>query len=158
VLLSNRPMPVSAAIVRAQTAAPVETGLSGDSVAMRVLLAEDNRVNQRVAVAMLEKRGHVVTVVENGRLATDALKRESFDVVLMDVQMPEMNGLEATLRIREHELQTGRRTPIVAMTAHAMSGDRERCLEAGMDSYITKPITMAALISKVESFGHRRVA
>jgi two-component system sensor histidine kinase/response regulator len=154
-LVSGCPIPVAA--VKA-TSLSATADQPGGPVRLRVLLAEDNPVNQRVAVAMLEKRGHGVTVVENGRLATEALIREAFDIVLMDVQMPEMNGLEATLRIRERERHTGRRTPIVAMTAHAMIGDKERCLEAGMDGYITKPITMAVLISEVESLKHRRVA
>ncbi len=156
VLASDRPIPATA--VKATSPSATAGAEPRDHVPLRVLLAEDNPVNQRVAVAMLEKRGHGVTVVENGRLATEALIRETFDVVLMDVQMPEMNGLEATLRIRERERHTGRRTPIVAMTAHAMIGDKERCLEAGMDGYITKPITMAVLISEVERFRHRRVA
>jgi two-component system sensor histidine kinase/response regulator len=157
-VLISRPIAVPAARVASPAAAPVDAPLAGIRVALRVLMAEDNRVNQLVAVAMLKKRGHTVTVVDNGRLATEAVMHETFDVVLMDVQMPEMNGFEATLRIREQESQTGRRIPIVAMTAHAMTGDRERCIDAGMDGYITKPITMAALISEVESFGDRRVA
>jgi two-component system, sensor histidine kinase and response regulator len=103
---------------------------------------------------MLRKRGHTVTVVENGRLALDALGRDRYDIVLMDVQMPELNGFEATVAIRIHEQQTGEHVPVIAMTAHAMSGDRERCLEAGMDGYITNPITMAMLVTEVERFGY----
>jgi CheY-like chemotaxis protein len=97
-------------------------------------------VNQRLAVRMLEKRGHSVAVAGDGQAALDALARESFDIVLMDAQMPNMDGFEATRRIRERERATGTHVPVVALTAHAMQGDRERCLEAGMDDYIVKPI------------------
>ncbi len=107
---------------------------------LRLLVAEDNPVNQRLAIRLLEKQGHAVVVAGNGRQALEALAREAFDAVLMDVQMPEMGGLEATAAIRARERGTGRRVPIVAMTAHAMTGDRERCLEAGMDGYVSKPI------------------
>jgi CheY-like chemotaxis protein len=116
----------------------------------RILVAEDNIVNQRVAAALLTKRGHSVTVVNNGREAVDALKREPFDLVLMDVQMPEMDGFEATAAIRELERETGRRVRIVAMTAHAMTGDRERCLAAGMDGYLSKPIDQRSLYDAIE--------
>jgi CheY-like chemotaxis protein len=108
---------------------------------LRVLLVEDNAVNQLLAVRLLEKRGHNVTVAGNGKEALVALEKDSFDLVLMDVQMPEMDGFEATAVIREKEKRSGRNhLPVIAMTAHAMLGDRERCLEAGMDDYITKPI------------------
>ena len=122
-------------------------------VAARVLVAEDNVVNQRIAQALLTKRGHVVTVVNTGREAVEALKRESFDVVLMDVQMPDMDGFEATAAIRARERETGTHVRIVAMTAHAMQGDRERCLAAGMDAYLSKPIDQHALFGLVESAG-----
>jgi CheY-like chemotaxis protein len=107
-----------------------------------VLVAEDNAVNQRVVIRLLEKGGHSVVVANHGGEALEALDREPFDVVLMDVQMPEMDGFEATriIREREREVGTGKRQPIVAMTAHAMKGDRERCLAAGMDDYVTKPV------------------
>jgi PAS domain S-box-containing protein len=107
---------------------------------LSVLLAEDNLVNQRLAVRLLEKRGHRVVVAATGLEALRALEKESFDLVLMDVQMPEMDGLEATAAIREKEKGTGRRQPVVALTAHAMKGDREKCIAGGMDGYLTKPI------------------
>jgi signal transduction histidine kinase/CheY-like chemotaxis protein len=107
---------------------------------LRILLAEDNSVNQRLAVRLLEKHGHSVVIANTGREALTALEKQSFDAVLMDLQMPEMGGLEATANIRAQERQTGNHLPIVAMTAHAMKGDRERCLEVGMDDYISKPI------------------
>jgi hypothetical protein len=112
---------------------------------LRILLAEDNPVNQQVALYLLQKAGHTTVVVSNGREALEAFRSESFDLVLMDVQMPEMDGFAATAAIREEEELLGRRTPIIAMTAHAMKGDRERCLEAGMDNYITKPIQRSEL-------------
>jgi len=107
---------------------------------LRILLAEDNVVNQRVAVQLLEKEGHTVVVASSGKQALDAIERGAVDLVLMDVQMPEMDGLEAASAIREREKQTGGRLPIVAMTAYAMKGDAEKCLAAGMDRYLPKPI------------------
>ncbi|MBI3411085.1 MAG: response regulator [Planctomycetes bacterium] len=107
---------------------------------LNILVAEDNLVNQRLAVRLIEKRGHTVAVANNGREALDQLVKERFDVVLMDVQMPEMDGFEATAVIRKNEEISGKHMPIIAMTAHAMKGDRERCLDAGMDGYVTKPI------------------
>jgi CheY-like chemotaxis protein/HPt (histidine-containing phosphotransfer) domain-containing protein len=112
---------------------------------LRVLVAEDNVVNQRVAVGMLERAGHRPLVVENGRQVLAALARETFDLVLMDVQMPELDGFETSLAIREHERTTRRHVPIVALTAHAMKGDAERCLAAGMDGYLAKPLQPAEL-------------
>jgi len=117
----------------------------------RVLLAEDGLVNQRVAIGFLKQRGHQVEVAADGREAVDAVSREPFDVVLMDVQMPEMDGFAATSAIRRQERGTGRHLPIIAMTANAMKGDRERCLEAGMDDYVSKPVDPAALFKAVES-------
>ncbi len=114
--------------------------LSPEAFFVDVLLAEDNLVNQKLAMRVLEKMGHRVTVVANGRDAVERLKKATFDVVLMDVQMPVMDGLTATAMIREAEKETGRHVPIIAMTANAMQGDRERCLEAGMDDYLPKPI------------------
>ena len=107
---------------------------------MRILLAEDNPVNQLVVLRLLENRGHQVQVVSDGRAALEAGARESFDLVLMDVQMPEMDGLEATRILRDREKAGVRSVPIVAMTAHAMQGDREKCLAAGMQGYLAKPI------------------
>lgn len=117
--------------------------------ALRVLLAEDNVINQRLAVGALEQQGHEVLVANNGIEAVEALTKDRFDVVLMDVQMPEMDGFEATQLIREQEQTLNRRTPIIAMTAHAMKGDRERCLAAGMDEYLSKPIRIAELAEKL---------
>jgi CheY-like chemotaxis protein len=119
---------------------------------MRVLLAEDNAVNQRLAVRLLEKRGHRVAVAGNGREALDALEKEKFDLVFMDVQMPELDGLEATAIIREREKSSGRHQPIIALTAHAMKGDREKCLAAGMDGYLTKPIRPQDLEEILEEY------
>jgi CheY-like chemotaxis protein len=115
-----------------------------------VLLAEDNIVNQRVAVGLLTRRGHDITVANNGLEALAELERGSFDVVLMDVQMPEMGGLDATAAIRQREIVNGGHIRIVAMTAHAMKGDRERCLAAGMDGYLSKPIDPALLYAALE--------
>ena len=120
---------------------------------LRVLLAEDNAVNQKIAARVLEKQGHHVTVAADGRQALAALDRATFDVVLMDVQMPEMDGFEATAAIRGHERETGNHIPIIAMTAHAMPGDRERCIAAGMDSYIAKPLKVGELIELLEKIG-----
>ena len=118
---------------------------------LRILLAEDNLINQKLALGVLGTQGHEVTVVANGREAVQAVSEAEFDMVLMDVQMPEMDGLEATKAIREAEQSTGRRVPVVAMTAHAMAGDREMCLNAGMDSYVSKPIRISKLMEAFES-------
>jgi two-component system, sensor histidine kinase and response regulator len=120
---------------------------------MSVLLVEDNVVNQRVASGLLTRRGHHVTTAQDGREALDVLERETFDVVLMDLQMPVMGGLEATAAIRERERTTGAHVRIVAMTAHAMSGDRDRCLAGGMDDYVSKPIEPSLLFAAVEQEG-----
>jgi CheY-like chemotaxis protein/HPt (histidine-containing phosphotransfer) domain-containing protein len=119
--------------------------------ALRVLVAEDNLTNQTLVAALLEQHGHQVTLVSNGRLAVERASQEPFDVILMDVQMPEMSGLEATAAIREAERDTGRRVPIVALTARAMAGDREQCLAAGMDAYVPKPIRADELFAAIDS-------
>jgi len=118
---------------------------------LHILLAEDSLVNQKLAVALLEGQGHKVQVVNNGQEAISALQMEKFDMVLMDVQMPEMDGLEATRKIRSSEQHTGVHIPIVAMTAHALIGDRERCLETGMDAYVAKPIRADELFDTIEA-------
>ena len=117
---------------------------------LSVLLAEDNVVNQRLAATLLERRGHRVTTVHNGKEALLAVELGPFDAILMDVQMPEMSGLEASRAIRDRERRLGGHVPIVAMTAHAMRGDRERCLSAGMDDYLTKPIDPQKLYAVLE--------
>jgi len=121
--------------------------------ARRILLAEDNQVNLFVALAMLQQAGHAVTVAANGREALREFHSGTFDLVLMDVQMPEMGGLEATRAIREHEAEHGGHIPIIAMTAHAMKGDREMCLDAGMDDYVSKPIVRRELLRLVQAAG-----
>lgn len=117
---------------------------------LRILLAEDNAVNQKLALRVLERRGHFVQLANNGEEAVAALEEESFDLVLMDIQMPEMDGLEATEAIRQKEKGTDTHIPIIAMTAHAMKGDQERCLAAGMDAYISKPIKAEELFAVIE--------
>jgi CheY-like chemotaxis protein len=117
---------------------------------LRILLAEDNRVNQMVAVRMLEKRGHRVQIANNGLEALQYARNERFDLILMDLQMPEMSGFEAVQAIREHEAPSGSYTPVIALTAHAMDGYREKCIEAGMLGYVTKPIIFAKLFEAIE--------
>ncbi len=121
------------------------------SQALTVLLAEDNKVNQKVAAALLKKAGHRVQVVSNGREAVLESGRGGFDVILMDVQMPELDGIQATQMIRAREQVSGVHLPIIALTAHVMNGDRERCIEAGMDDYLSKPLNAAALNDKLSS-------
>jgi CheY-like chemotaxis protein/HPt (histidine-containing phosphotransfer) domain-containing protein len=139
------------AILTARGAPPVRErkpeGLGTDGEAaprvvrhLRVLLAEDNPVNQKLASQLLKKQGHAVTIATNGKEALAALERQAFDLVLMDLQMPEMDGFETTAAIRAGVANTSRRIPVVALTAHVMKGDRERCLEAGMDAYLSKPL------------------
>jgi CheY-like chemotaxis protein len=124
--------------------------LQADRNRLHVLLAEDNMVNQTLAMRLLEKRGYRVTLARNGREALEAFERELFDVVLMDVQMPEMDGFEATAAIREKETASDSHIPIIAMTAHALKGDQDRCLAAGMDGYISKPIRTSELFAVIE--------
>jgi len=118
----------------------------------RILLVEDNEVNRTIATKLLEKRGHVVIAVENGALAVERTANDHFDVVLMDVQMPVMDGLTATTHIRTREHGTGTHLPIVAVTAHALDDDRKRCLAAGMDDFLTKPIRSSDLFAAVLRF------
>jgi len=117
---------------------------------LQILLAEDNLINQRLATRILEKRGHSVAVATDGRQAVEMLARKQFDVVLMDVQMPELNGFDATALIRHREQASGNHIPIIAMTAHAMKGDRERCLAAGMDFYLSKPLKAELLLQTID--------
>ena len=117
---------------------------------LHILLAEDNTVNQLIASRLLEKQGHHVVTSGNGREALERLDKERFDLILMDVEMPEIDGFEATATIRKQEETTGARIPIIAMTAHALKGDRERCLAAGMDDYVSKPIQPGVLFAAIE--------
>ena len=119
---------------------------------LRILLAEDNEVNRRLAQRILEKQGHSVLTAVDGADTLEVLSRESVDLVLMDIQMPVMDGIEAARSIRDREAGTGARTPIVALTAHAMSGGCERCLAASMDGYLTKPIQPEQLRRAIERF------
>jgi CheY-like chemotaxis protein/HPt (histidine-containing phosphotransfer) domain-containing protein len=123
--------------------------VNGTQRCLRILLVEDNLVNQRLAVRLLEKHGHAIVVAGNGKEALAELERDSFDLVLMDLEMPEMGGLEATAHIRRRERETGQHIPILALTAHALKGDRERCLSAGMDGYVAKPIRAAELYQAI---------
>jgi CheY-like chemotaxis protein len=143
VLVGRAPVP---AVEQPRTVA------QGHPAPLRVLLAEDNLVNQRLVTRLLERRGHIVSVAANGRLAVQAFNRDCYDVILMDVQMPEMGGFEATAIIREKEHREGGHIPIVALTANAMKGDSERCLGAGMDAYLSKPIRANELCELIESF------
>lgn len=123
---------------------------SGYTRSLAILLAEDNDVNQKVAVRILEKFNHNITVVENGLQAVKEVKHHRYDVVLMDVQMPVMGGFEATGNIRQYEKMNGLpRTPIIALTAHAMLGDRDKCIQAGMDDYLSKPLDSSRMMQTI---------
>jgi PAS domain S-box-containing protein len=124
--------------------------IAADGRSLRILVAEDTPFNQKFILRLLERWGHRAVIAENGREALEALSKDEFDIVLMDVQMPEMDGYDATRAIRESEKQTGSHIPIIAMTAHAIKGDRERCLEAGMDEYVAKPISSEMLLKTIE--------
>jgi CheY-like chemotaxis protein len=137
----------AAATERKRAATPHFT--HGDQ-GLRILLAEDNHVNQKLAVQILKKRGHAIVVAETGRQALTLLERQSFDLVLMDVQMPDMDGIEATAAIREREKGATGHVPIIAMTAHAMAGDKQRFLHAGMDGYVSKPIQTKELLQVID--------
>ena len=127
-------------------------------LSLRILLVEDNPVNQKVVVRMLENLGHSTEIANHGKEALSRLNSENFDLVFMDVQMPEMDGLTATRNIREREQMTGAHVPIVAMTAHAIKGDKERCLEAGMDGYLSKPVSSQAIQDAIARFFHADAA
>ena len=137
--LGTRPMKIALPAVVARHPLPN----NGDH--LRILLVEDSPINQLLVVRFLEKRGHKLTVAGNGKQGLAALENDSFDLALMDVQMPEMDGFEATAVIRENEKTSGKHLPVIAMTAHAMAGDKERCLAAGMDGYISKPLQLEEL-------------
>ena len=158
------------AILAALSTQPEETGPldlpardslrepSPAALGFRILVAEDNPVNQRLVTQILEKRGNTVGVAANGREALSLLESQTFDLVLMDVQMPEMDGIETTAAIRQKEKVTGAHIPIIAMTAHAMKGDRERCLDAGMDGYVPKPIRLQELFEVIQALAGRPAA
>ena len=147
-VLMSRLSTESASII---TRSSLREQLNG-SRTLKILLAEDNQVNQKLASRMLEKRNHSVTVVANGKEALDALQKDNYDLVLMDMQMPEMDGFEATTILRDNEKVTGKHQPVVAMTALAMNGDRERCMSIGMDGYISKPIRPQELDEILERY------
>jgi PAS domain S-box-containing protein len=149
------------AIVRSlNVAVPVDAGVQDKGIRveqpklgerpLRILLAEDSLINQKLAVGLLQRQNHEVSVADNGRVAVEAWRDGTFDLILMDVQMPELDGLAATRAIRDEEQRSGEHVPIIAMTAHAMKGDRERCLESGMDGYVAKPIRIADVLAEVE--------
>jgi two-component system sensor histidine kinase/response regulator len=117
---------------------------------LRILVAEDNMVNQKLITRLLENRGHTVVVADDGKSALAALERQRFSMVLMDVQMPEMDGFEATVVIRGQERRTGAHLPIIALTAHAMTGDQDKCLAAGMDDYLSKPLKAHELYAAID--------
>jgi CheY-like chemotaxis protein len=120
---------------------------------LHILVAEDDLINQKLIKALLQKLGYEVTIAPNGKVAVDHVAAQDFDIILMDIQMPEMDGFEATRLIREREVETGKRVPIIACTAHALPGYRERCLAAGMDGFLTKPLNRQALADAVSGFG-----
>jgi two-component system sensor histidine kinase/response regulator len=142
---------VGSPVLREREITPLATATRRKS--LKVLVAEDNPVNRKLAASILQRAGHNAILVTNGKEAVDAMERERFDVVLMDVQMPVMGGFEATGLIRELELRSGRRTPIIAVTAHAMKGDREACFAAGMDGFAPKPIQSAKLLEMLDRLG-----
>jgi PAS domain S-box-containing protein len=148
----RRPQPDAASV----PTLGVERRAAVPGTVLEILLAEDNAVNQRLATRMLQKRGHRVTVVSNGREAVELLERSSYDLVLMDVQMPLLDGIAATTLIREREKETGIHQAIVALTAYAVKGDQDRCLAAGMDGYLPKPIRPEELDGLLQSYGSKR--
>jgi PAS domain S-box-containing protein len=148
-LLQARGIPVQAK----QSDSSLRATPAASSAGLNILVAEDNPVNQMLMTRLLNKRGHRVTIADSGKTALQALEQSQFDIVLMDVQMPELDGFQATAEIRRRESGTTRRIPIIALTAHAMSGDRERCLTAGMDGYLTKPINPKELDTTLRQYG-----
>ena len=134
---------------------PADPGAPDEGRPLHILLAEDNPINQKVAKLLLQKMGHSVVVTATGLEALEVSAGENFDLVLMDLQMPQMNGYDAARAIRQREEGSSRHTPIVALTAHAMKGDRELCLEAGMDDYLPKPIHPGALRAALLRWGSR---
>ncbi len=155
-IMATRPLELPSLKRQAGVALLGEALRHVSSGGLRILVAEDNLINQKYALTTLEKEGYSAIAVENGREAIVALERESFDLVLMDVQMPEMDGFEATSRIRAREQFTGTRTPIIAMTAHAMGGDRDKCLAAGMDAYISKPVCKSELMDAIMGLARKQ--
>jgi len=150
------PTAVSAEAEQDRESTDLEIGLpiarrGSDGAPSYILVAEDNLVNQTIATRLLERRGFQVELARDGREAVEKFRRKAFEAILMDVQMPEMDGFEATLAIRQIESAAGGHVPIIAMTAHAMKGDRERCLSAGMDGYISKPVRPAELVAAIRS-------
>jgi len=131
---------------------PTCSNIKPASRCANILLVEDNIVNQKVAIRLLEKLGHSFILAENGIQAVEAVEKNSFDLILMDVQMPKMGGLEATAIIRMKEEKLGKHTPIIAMTAYALCGDREKCIGAGMDEYLVKPINVQKLKTTIQQF------
>jgi CheY-like chemotaxis protein len=151
--------PVAAAEPACQTSATAAAASQELApIPLRILIAEDNLVNQRVASMVLKKRGHSAIIANNGREVLSILKGASFDLVLMDVEMPEMDGIDATLAIRESEKRTGGHLPIVALTAHAIDAYKTRCLNAGMDRYLAKPLLPKQLIETVEGLVYKPTA
>jgi two-component system, sensor histidine kinase and response regulator len=150
--LLNAVLSVTTGAGSAPAASHATETASQSARSLRILLVEDGLANRKLAQGLLERRGHEVTIAEDGQQALDCLEQQSFDLILMDVQMPVMDGLDATRAIRERERLSGGRVPIVALTAHALKEDRQRCLDAGMDGYLAKPIRAKDLYERIESF------
>ena len=148
---------IAAAPMAAEIKALRDSGENIRRDSLRILLAEDNKINQLLALRVLQKRGHKVVLANNGEEAVAAFDSQTFDLILMDLHMPEMHGFGATACIREMEKATGKHIPIIAMTARAMKGDREKCLEAGMDGYVSKPIAIEELFRTIYSLVPERV-
>jgi len=138
---------------RTDRPAPVELQQTASQLPpLSILLAEDSLANQKLAIGLLKRWGHTVTVANNGREAVDLAAKTDYDLILMDIQMPELDGMEATALIRQEQARTGKRVPIIAMTAHAMKGDRKLCLDAGMDDYVSKPVRPHDLLAAMVTF------